>query len=151
MIRLKRTNSEDVDFISLVQLLDGDLAQRDGEDHAFYHQFNSIKSIRHAIVAYEDGHAVACGAIKAFNDESMEVKRMYTILSYRGKGIDAIVLAELEKWTAELGYTSCVLETGMQQPEAMALYRKYGYDTIPNYGQYAGVSNSRCFRKRLNR
>ena len=149
MIELRRTDSENPDFVTLVESLDRDLAQRDGEDHAFYHQFNSIKSIRHAIVAYDDGHAVACGAIKAFNDESMEVKRMYTIPSYRGKGIAAIVLSELEKWTTELGYASCVLETGMQQPEAMALYRKHGYEAIPNYGQYIGVSNSRCFKKRL--
>ena len=149
MIELRRTDSEDADFVTLVESLDRDLAQRDGEDHAFYHQFNSITSIRHAIVAYEGGIAVACGAIKAFDGDSMEVKRMYTSPLSRGKGIAAIVLSELEKWTVELGYESCVLETGMQQPEAMALYRKHGYEAIPNYGQYVGVSNSRCFKKRL--
>ena len=124
---------------------------RDGDDHEFYHQFNSIDSINHAAVAYAKGDPVACGAIKAFDEDSMEVKRMYTIPVQRGNGFAAIVLTELEKWTSELGYNSCVLETGMQQPEALALYRKHGYEAIPNYGQYAGVPNSKCFAKNLRR
>lgn len=151
MIELIRTDSENKDFVALVKSLDEDLAQRDGDDHAFYHQFNSIDAIKHAIVAYVNAVPVACGAIKSFDEDSMEVKRMYTLSSHRGKGIAAQVLSELEKWASELGYTRCVLETGMQQPEAMALYRKNGYETIPNYGQYIGVTNSRCFAKHLDK
>jgi GNAT superfamily N-acetyltransferase len=79
----------------------------------------------------------------------MEVKRMYTLPEYRGKGIASIVLAELEKWAAELGYQKTVLETGKRQPEAIALYEKNNYRQIPNYGQYAGVENSVCFEKEL--
>jgi GNAT superfamily N-acetyltransferase len=79
----------------------------------------------------------------------MEVKRMYTDPSVRGKGVASAVLRELEKWSRELGYSACVLETGWRQPEAVALYRKSGYEQIPNYGQYAGMENSVCFRKPL--
>jgi len=39
------------------------------------------------------------------------------------------------------------LETGLRQPEAIALYNKSGYSVIPNYGQYAGKYNSLCFEK----
>ena len=67
----------------------------------------------------------------------------------RGKGIAPRILSELERWASELGATSCCLETGMKQPEAIALYTKSGYEHIPNYGQYAGVENSVCFRKIL--
>ena len=59
MPELRRTNSDDQDFIALVRLLDADLARRDGNEHSFYSQFNKIDKIRHAVVAYEDGKAVS--------------------------------------------------------------------------------------------
>lgn len=149
MAQLKRTTSEDPDFIALVRLLDADLARRDGNDHSFYSQFNKIDKIRHAIVAYEEGKPVSCGAMKEFDAESMEVKRMYTLPECRGKGIAGQVLNGLEKWAGELAYKRCVLETGKRQPEAIELYKKKGYQVIPNYGPYAGIENSVCFEKEL--
>jgi GNAT superfamily N-acetyltransferase len=103
------------------------------------------------VVAYEDMQAVGCGAIKEFAPGVMEVKRMYTLPAYRGKGIAAKVLGALEGWAAELGCEKCVLETGKRQPEAIALYEKSGYQMIPNYGQYVGVENSVCFEKKVRR
>jgi putative acetyltransferase len=147
MIRILRTDSEHPDFISLVRLLDADLAQRDGADHSFYAQFNKIDNIKHAIVAYHDDKAVGCGAIKEFSSEAMEVKRMYTLPETRGKGIATRILQELEKWAGEMRYKKTVLETGKRQPEAVELYQKNGYARIPNYGQYKGVENSLCFEK----
>ena len=149
MPELRRTNSDDQDFIALVRLLDADLARRDGNEHSFYSQFNKIDKIRHAVVAYEDGKAVSCGAIKEYDTEAMEVKRMYTLPGYRGKGLAAMVLSDLEKWASELAYKRCVLETGKRQPEAIKLYEKNGYQVTPNYGQYIGIENSVCFEKPL--
>jgi len=149
MITLKRTDSNNQDFIELVKQLDADLAIRDGDDHAFYNQFNSITMIKYAIVAYENNNPVGCGAIKTFGNEAMEVKRMYVLPPHRGKGIAGIVLNELEQWAKELGYLKCVLETGINQPEALALYNKSGFKRIPNYGQYANVPSSFCFEKDL--
>lgn len=149
MITLLRTNSENAEFLGLVRHLDRDLAIRDGDDHAFYAQYNKVTMIKHCVVAYENETPVGCGAIKEFDSESMEVKRMYTPPELRGKGIAVKVLAELEKWATELGYKRCVLETGKKQPEAIALYTKCGYEIIPNYGQYAGIENSVCFEKKF--
>jgi putative acetyltransferase len=149
MPELIRTNSENTDFIALVKLLDADLAIRDGKDHAFYAQFNKIDSIPYVVVAYTDGNAVGCGAIKANGAKSMEIKRMYTHITSRGSGIASAILKELELWTAELDCTDCILETGIKQPEAIALYEKNGYHRIPNYGQYEGVENSLCFGKKV--
>jgi putative acetyltransferase len=146
-IKLTRTNSTSVDFIRLVKALDADLAIRDGDDHSFYSQFNKIDSIQHVVVAYEDEEPVGCGAIKEFAPGTMEIKRMFTPPEHRGKGIASIILTELEKWTKQLGYSKCILETGKPQPEAIALYKKNGYTVIPNYGQYTGVENSVCFEK----
>lgn len=149
MIGLIRTDSHQADFIALVKELDADLAIRDGEDHPFYAQYNKLDHIHHVIVAYEEGKAVGCGALKEFTPTTVEIKRMYTTPEGRGKGIASAVLAELEKWAAELAYTDCILETGYKQPEAIALYQKCGYHRIENYGQYAGVENSLCFGKQL--
>lgn len=150
MIRLVRTNSENADFIELVRHLDIELAERDGDEHVFYHQFNKLDAIRHVIVAYEGGLAVGCGAIKQFAAATMEVKRMYVPPGQRGKSIATLVLRELEKWAVEMDIASCILETGYKQPEAIRLYEKNGYRVIPNYGQYAGVENSICFEKKLS-
>ncbi len=150
MVKLKRTTSKQQDFIDLVTALDRDLGQRDGEEHEFYNQFNSISGLRYALVAYQGAKPVGCGAIKEFDPTSMEVKRMYVLPETRGQGIASQILRELEKWAKQLDYKSCVLETGKRQPEAIALYTKNGYKFTPNYGQYQGVENSICFRKSLS-
>lgn len=149
MPTLNRVDAAHPDFRRLVQLLDAELAERDGADNAFYSQFNNLTTIRSCVVAYMDGQAIGCGAIKDFSDEKQEVKRMYVLPAWRGSGVAAKVLAELESWALEQGYTHCVLETGKRQPEAIRLYEKNGYVRIPNYGQYIGVDNSVCFEKRL--
>lgn len=149
MISVIRTNSEHPNFVELVDLLDADLAIRDGQDHSFYAPFNTITKIKHAVVAYDNGRPVGCGAIKEFDPLSMEIKRMYVRPKERGQGIAAKVLSALEAWARELGCSRCVLETGKKQPEAIALYHRSGYKRIENYGQYAGIENSLCFEKQL--
>lgn len=150
MIQIVRTNSGNKDFIALVKCLDEDLAIRDGDDHDFYAQFNKIAAINMVGVAYKDGIAVGCGALKIFDSKRMEIKRMYTIPIYRGQGIASKIIDELEIWASNLGFENCILETGKKQPEAIKLYTKKGYSTTSNYGQYKGVENSICFAKKLN-
>ncbi|SFT98330.1 Acetyltransferase (GNAT) family protein [Algoriphagus locisalis] len=149
MITLTRTDSSNPDFVALVKLLDDYLAEKDGREHDFYNQFNTIVKLNNVVVCSENGVPLACGAIKEFDQDSMEVKRMFTKLDSRGKGLASRVLSELEQWAAELGYKDCVLETGKRQLEAVALYKKKGYSIIPNYAQYIGIENSVCFRKVL--
>ena len=150
MINIIRTDSENPDFIRLVKELDADLAKRDGNEHAFYSQFNKVDMIRHVVIAYDNKEPAGCGAIKEFNPETVEVKRMFTLPEMRGKGIASRILNELENWASELRYDKCILETGKRQPEAISLYQRNGYKLIPNYGQYAGVENSVCFEKQIN-
>lgn len=149
-LRLLRTDSKNDDFVVLVTALDADLAIRDGADHAFYAQFNKVDHLRHVVVAYLDEQAVGCGAMKAHHTDAMEIKRMYTLSEFRGKGIASRILNELENWASTFNIERCVLETGVRQPEAIALYQKCGYHRIPNYGQYANVQDSLCFEKRLH-
>lgn len=149
MLTLLRTDASSADFKELVALLDADLAIRDGDEHPFFAQFNKIDAIPWVVVGYENGVAVGCGAIKNYAEATVEVKRMFTHPNARGKGIASLVLSELEKWATELGFTACILETGIRQPEAIALYNKCGYLRIPNYGQYESSLSSVCFEKHL--
>lgn len=149
MLKLIRTDADNADLHSLVALLDEELKQRDGEDHYFFAQFNKLAGVLGVVVAYLEGRAVGCGAFKLHNGDEAEIKRMFVVPDHRGKRIAAEILAELETWASELGFKSCVLETGFKQPEAIALYKRSGYSVIPNYGQYAEVENSVCMRKPL--
>lgn len=147
MFTFLRTDSTNADFIYLVEELTAYFAVIDGEDHAFYNQFNKIGNLKHVIVVYESSKAVGCGAIREFSDDVMEVKRMYVLPECRGKGVASKILVELERWTKELGHNICILETHKKQADAVALYTKAGYKVIPNYGQYVNMETSVCFEK----
>jgi len=146
---IKRTDSSNTDFQELVKFLDQDLAVRDGDEHAFYHQFNSIDQLKNCVLFYIDEKPVACGAFKKIEEDTVEIKRMFVMTEYRGNGYASKILKELEIWAKDEGFKSGVLETGLKQPEAIALYEKNGYNLIPNYGQYAGIENSVCYKKML--
>ena len=149
MITLKRTNSSNKDFVCLVEQLDAYLKITDGDEHDFYNQYNAIENLKQVVIAYIDDKPVGCGAFKDFENNSVEIKRMFTSEKHRGKGIASLILNELEKWASELNYDSCILETGIRQIEAVEFYKKNSYNIIPNYGQYKGVKNSLCFIKNL--
>ena len=144
---LTRTNSENLDFTNLVKLLDADLKIRDGEGHAFYAQINKTAILNNAIVCYQNDIAVGCGAFREIDANTVEIKRMFVNPEYRGKGIASKMISELECWALELNYSQTILETGINQPEAIALYKKAGYVITENYGQYVGVENSVCMQK----
>jgi len=149
MITIKRTNSDDLDFQELVKLLDLELQERDGEEHSFYAALNKTNTLNYAVVAYDQYEPIGCGALRAYSNDTMEVKRMFVPLNKRGQGIASTLLSALEIWCKELDIKKCILETGKNQPEAIALYKKNRYNIIPNFGKYEGVENSVCFEKEL--
>jgi len=108
-LNLIRTNSENPDFRELVVLLDAELAIRDGADHAFFAQYNSIDEIKNVVVAYLDKVAVGCGAFKVYDDKTVEIKRMFVQSAHRGKGIAVQILSELERWAGESDFSFAVL------------------------------------------
>lgn len=150
MITIKRTTSDNPEFEKLVIQLDAYLAILDGDDHEFYAQFNKTSLLKNALIAYENDVVVGIGAYKEYDSENAEMKRMYTLPEYRGKGIASKILTELEIWAKEENYKSSLLETGYLQTDAISLYQKLGYTIIENYGQYSGVENSICMKKTLH-
>lgn len=150
MISIVRTTSDNKDFGHLVILLDAFLRILDGDDHEFYAQFNQTNLLKNALICYENEVAVGIGAYKEYDAETAEIKRMFTLPEYRGKGIAKAILTELELWAKEEGYKLALLETGKMQKDAIGLYQKLGYEFTENFGQYVGVENSVCMKKSLN-
>lgn len=101
------------------------------------------------LVGYADGAAVLCGGWRARGTDA-EIKRMYVAPAARGRGLARRMLAELERTARAAGHRRVVLETGSQQPEAVALYRSSGYAEIPAYGYYACSPHSMHFGKKLD-
>ena len=147
MKRIIRTDNNNLDFQALITELDAYLKITDGEDHEFYNQFNSLKKINNVVVAFQNEQAIGCGAFRKFDANTVEIKRMYVKVTYRGSGVANTVLSSLEQWASEEGFTKCVLETGNRQVEAIKFYKKAGYKSIPNYGQYTHMEDSNCFEK----
>jgi RimJ/RimL family protein N-acetyltransferase len=149
MLKIERTNSVNPVFKKLVNDLDKYLAITDGDDHAFYNQFNKLDDIKHALVLYNNEEPIGCGAIKEYDLHTFEVKRMYVAEYHRGHGYAVEILHELEGWAKDLGAQKCILETGVRQLAAIRLYEKAGFAITKNYGQYAEVEDSVCFAKYL--
>ena len=149
MITFYRCDGADANFQTLIAALDAELTDRYGAQMDFYGAFNGVQGVYTAVVALDDGKPAGCGCFKPLSDGSVEMKRIFVAPEARKKGIARGVMARLEEWAAELGYTRAVLETGTSQPEAIGLYESIGYQRIKNYPPYVGVHNSVCYEKRL--
>ncbi len=102
------------------------------------------------LIAYVNGVAVGCGAIRCLDGSTAELKRMFVAPSVRGKGIGRSLVMALEQEARTLGVSRVVLETGTRLDRAVALYEGMGYARIPLFGEYlASPETSLCFGKTL--
>jgi len=101
------------------------------------------------LVCYGNGRPIACGAIRRLDAEVAEIKRMFVEPGSRGRGIGARLLTVLEAEARRLGVTRLVLETGVRQPEALALYARAGFVRVPGFGEYGVTHLSVCLAKEL--
>ena len=107
-------------------------------------------------VGYLDGRPVASGAWRRRRDVTVdgtdataEIKRMYVAPEARRRGLARVMLVHLEDTARASGAEAIVLETGLAQPEAIALYESSGYTPIPGFGFYRDALLNRCFARRL--
>lgn len=100
-------------------------------------------------VARDGGKAVGCGALRLLDTTTAEVKRMYVEPDQRGRGVGWAVLASLEAAAQEMGVRRLVLETGVYQQAAIALYRRANFTPVDCWGEYASSPTSVCFEKHL--
>jgi GNAT superfamily N-acetyltransferase len=101
------------------------------------------------VIGRDDGQPVACGGVRLVDGDVGELKRMYVVPAARRRGIARALLAHLECEARELGATRLRLETGLHQPEAIALYASSGYADAEPFGHYAGAPLARHLSKKL--
>jgi GNAT superfamily N-acetyltransferase len=139
---------------ALVAALDADLDTRypGGEGNVPVvlepHEFDDPEG--EFLVAWDGAVAVGCGGVRRVNGDTAEIKRMYVVPAARGRGISSAILRALEEAARRLGFRTLILETGVNQPEAMALYQRAGYSPVPCFEPYTRVRLSRCFTKVLD-
>ncbi|CAM5294250.1 GNAT family N-acetyltransferase [Streptomyces aurantiogriseus] len=148
-LAITTATADDPRIRRLVRALDDDLAARYPDEPCAggAHLHPAIRFL----LAETDDRPVGCCALQPFPAPATaaELKRMYVAPEARGRGIAARLLAEAERTAAALGHTEIRLETGIHQPEAIALYTRAGYRPIPNYPPYEHKTLSRCYAKPL--
>lgn len=97
------------------------------------------------LVAELDGVAVGCGGLRLLQDGVGEVKRMYVDPAARGRGVARALLRGLLDHARAQGLRRVQLETGTEQPEAMALYASEGFEPVAGYGHHRDDPRQRCF------
>jgi GNAT superfamily N-acetyltransferase len=148
-ITIVRTESSDPDFPHLVMQLTLELKETYGEALVIYDTFKQISNLDTVVIAYVNEVPSGCGCFKKIDAHTVEIKRLFVKPSERNMGIASGILGELEVWAKEDGFSNAILESAHKQQEAIAFYKKQGYDIIPNYGPYIGMETSVCFGKRL--
>ncbi|HEX8604887.1 MAG TPA: GNAT family N-acetyltransferase [Pseudoduganella sp.] len=132
------------DAVALMRELSGVLHGITGGDGAG--SFDPATCTVFAIARDSLGQAVGCGALRAIDGETAEIRRMY---ARPGSGAGAALLAFLEGRAAALGYRGVWLETRKVNLRAVRFYDAQGYLRMPNFGRYVGNDAAVCFGKRL--
>jgi GNAT superfamily N-acetyltransferase len=101
------------------------------------------------VVAHVAGMPAGCGALRPLEPGVAEIKRMYVVPDWRGRGVSDAVLAALEKAAVARGWRTLRLETGLKQTAAIRFYERSGYVPIPAFGAYADDPMSSCFQREL--
>ena len=101
------------------------------------------------LVARAGGEAVGCGALRRLDATTAELKRRYVEPAARGRGVATAVLERRESAARQLGVHRLVLETGVYQAEAIALYRRAGFRPVGCWGECACTLTSDCFEKEI--
>jgi len=149
MINIIYSNAITKDFEKLNSLLDKDYYMSFGEIALKYRQYNTLIEISDFFITYYNNAPVACGCIKKFSDDTAELKRIFVLQEYRRMNIATDMVNRCERLAKEKGFKFVTLETGVEMLEAIALYKKLGYELIDNYGDFAGDNVCCCMKKEL--
>ena len=146
---LSEVAADSPDALRLIDAMGAELTQRYGDgglSPALPEQFRPPGTF---LVAQLDGVAVGCGGLRPSGDGVGEVKRMYVDPSGRGRGVARALLGALVAHAREQGLVRLQLETGTEQPEAVALYESEGWTPIPAFGHYRDDPRTRCYGLQL--
>jgi GNAT superfamily N-acetyltransferase len=144
-----RSNSLSSEYLKLMQNFDAELRATYGNHQDEADKQNVFEEAINIVLVYHNDKIAGCGGYKPHHENTAEIKRVYVLPEYRGKGLGIGLMNEIEQWAKEGGFKHLILETGDQQHEAIALYRKIGYYDIPKYAPYLDSPVSVCMRKNL--
>ena len=113
-----------------------------GPDEAAVDPAEFVPPVGLFLVAEVAGVPAGCGAWRVHGPGVAEVKRVYVEPTFRRQGLAQLLMAELEDGAAAAGHRSVVLNSGSEQPEALALYAALGYTPVPGYGVYADAAGA---------
>ncbi len=148
-IEVVKTTSENPDFVTLIKIFDTFLWERYPELKKDYWGNNLIEFNDNVVLIYLEGKPVASGCFKKYNENTIELKRMFVLPEARGLGLAQQVIKELEMKAKKQGFETMILETLYKQIEAISLYQKVGFEIVENYEPYVGLKNSVCMRKSI--
>ena len=141
------------DLRALIDRLDDELKARYPHEMIYVVDFTDpkVKGMTF-VVAYLNERPVGCGGLRPLDPQCavMELKRFYVDPDTRKQGIANRMLKDLEARAVAAGCGEIRLETGIKQPEAIALYVKHGYQPIDLFGPYIGDPDSLCYGKSLS-
>ncbi|MEC3997913.1 GNAT family N-acetyltransferase [Actinacidiphila sp. DG2A-62] len=158
-VEIRKTRFDAPDAMKLNDLVQAEYAERYGDGDLTVMDAAHFEPPRglYLLVYDTDGTPVASGGWRAqdaspegFLDGDAEIKRMFVMREARGRGLARALLAELEASATAAGRTRMVLETGLKQPEAIALYESSGYTPVPKFGYYRHDELSVCMGKPLS-
>jgi GNAT superfamily N-acetyltransferase len=116
------------------------------------HGYSVDKLIQQGVAFFmtrHDGIPAGCGGVQFYGHDYGEIKRMFVRPQFRGLGLARLMLNHLEAYAREHGIHVLRLETGIHQREAIRLYEKCGFQSIPPFGEYVEDPLSRFFEKRI--
>jgi GNAT superfamily N-acetyltransferase len=104
------------------------------------------------MIAWRDGLPIGCAGWRSHgtSDDVAELKRLYVAPSARGTGVASALLVAVQEAARSEGRTRMILECGDQQPEAIALYEKSGFERIDDFGFYRGYPDVRSYGRDLS-
>ena len=117
------------------------------------HGYSVAKLIAEGVAFFvirADGEPAGCGGIQIYGDDYGELKRMYVRPPFRGQGLAKALLDHLTEYARSRGIGLLRLETGIHQHEAIGLYERAGFRSVPPFGNYTIDPLSRCYEKRLD-
>jgi ribosomal protein S18 acetylase RimI-like enzyme len=150
MLLIESRPYDDADVVRLVEQVQQEYVVRyGGPDEAAVELDEFAPPNGVFLVGLVDGEPAATGGWRRIDDGVVEIKRMYVAPHARGHGFARRLLAELEAAAAASGAAQAVLNTGNQQPEAIALYESSGYRRVPAFGHYACQPGALFYGKEL--
>lgn len=148
-MEIRFVTAESADFRSLAALLDAYYFTLVGDIQLKYAEPNRPENMHALVVAYEGGTPIACGAWKAVDEETAEIKRIYVREEFRRRGVAGAIIRTLEESAAGSGRNKLILETAVDTTGSHQLYLSLGYQLRGYYGSPAGADHCMCFHKEI--